>query len=64
VPSVRDPDDELLLRVAIGGEADYLVTGDNDLLVLAANEVRGALQIVTPRDFLELVLDSGAERGS
>jgi putative PIN family toxin of toxin-antitoxin system len=60
--SVRDPDDELLLRIAFGGGADYLVTGDSDLLALATAEALGALRIVTPRTFLEIV--SGADAGT
>src|SRR5687767_9138621 len=31
---VRDVKDELILAAALGGNADYLVTGDDDLLVL------------------------------
>ena len=46
----RDPKDNKLLELAISGNADYLVTGDNDLLVL--NPFRG-IEIITPRDFLE-----------
>ena len=46
----RDPKDDKLLELAISGNADYLVTGDNDLLVL--NPFRG-IEIITPRDFLE-----------
>jgi putative PIN family toxin of toxin-antitoxin system len=64
VPPVRDPDDELLLRVALGGQADYLVTGDNDLIALAGNEALGDLRVVTPRAFLDLVPAVDAERGS
>lgn len=30
----RDPDDDYLLVICLDGEADYLVTGDNDLLSL------------------------------
>jgi predicted nucleic acid-binding protein len=47
-------DANILLAYAVVGEADYLVTGDDDLLVLG--EVAG-VKIVTPRQFLT-VLDS------
>ena len=32
----RDPKDDFLLEIANAGDADYLVTGDEDLLVLKA----------------------------
>src|SRR5688500_7365168 len=32
--AVRDPKDEVILGAAIAGGVDFLVTGDNDLLVL------------------------------
>jgi putative PIN family toxin of toxin-antitoxin system len=49
IPAVtRDRDDDYLLAYALVGEADYLVTGDEDLLVLSGEE---ALKIVTPADF-------------
>lgn len=48
---VRDPDDELVLASAIGGETQILVTGDSDLLDIAG-EVE-ALRIMTPRTFWE-----------
>ncbi len=35
LPSLRDPADAMFLAAAIAGEANYLVTGDNDLLSLA-----------------------------
>ncbi len=44
---LRDPDDALVLASAIAGAADLLVTGDKDLLTLAA---RAPLPIVTPRE--------------
>lgn len=50
--TVRDPNDEMVLAAALGGAADYLVTGDADLLVLAGDPRLGALQIVTARAFL------------
>lgn len=56
IPAVtRDPKDDYLLAYAVVGEADVLVTGDEDLLVLGRV---GAMQIVTPRVFLEW-LDAG-----
>jgi putative PIN family toxin of toxin-antitoxin system len=44
----RDPDDDPILSCTIAASADYLVTGDADLLEL--REFRGT-RIVTPRDF-------------
>ena len=32
VPDVRDPDDRVFLRLAMAGQANMLVTGDDDLL--------------------------------
>ncbi len=49
----RDPKDDKLLELAVSGNADFLVTGDKDLLVL--NPFRG-LEIVTPREFLDKAL--------
>lgn len=37
VPECRDPKDVPFLLLAIAGQAEYLVTGDQDLLVLADN---------------------------
>ena len=51
-PSCRDPFDVQLLEVAAAGGADFLVTGDNDLLALASDF---ACPIVTARDFLTLL---------
>jgi putative PIN family toxin of toxin-antitoxin system len=48
----RDPKDNKFLALAIAGRADYLVTGDKDLLVLGRI---GATPIVTPSDFLNTV---------
>ena len=44
----RDPDDDYILSCSIAAAADYLVTGDADLLSL--REFRGT-RIVSPRDF-------------
>lgn len=46
----RDPKDDKLLELAVSGNADFLVTGDKDLLVL--NPFRG-VEIITPREFLD-----------
>ena len=59
---VRDPKDEHLLAAAIGGRADYLVTGDKDLLVLAGDPRLGALQIVTAAEFLDVLDQESPER--
>lgn len=48
----RDPKDDYLLAHAVVGEADYLVTGDDDLLVL--KEVEG-VKIVTAGQFWEIM---------
>ncbi|MCC7308743.1 MAG: putative toxin-antitoxin system toxin component, PIN family [Acidobacteria bacterium] len=49
----RDPKDDKLLELAVSGNADFLVTGDKDLLVL--NPFRG-VEIITPREFLDKAL--------
>lgn len=54
---VRDPDDAVILGDALAGAADVLVTGDQDLLVL---DRVGALRILDPRGFWELVRRPGA----
>jgi putative PIN family toxin of toxin-antitoxin system len=45
----RDPDDDKLLETALMGEADCLITGDRDLLVMSPFH---DIPIVTPADFL------------
>jgi putative PIN family toxin of toxin-antitoxin system len=52
---VRDPKDEVILGAAIAGNADFLVTGDYDLRVLAGDPRLGRLQIVNPRQFLGII---------
>lgn len=51
----RDPKDDVFLACAVTGGADYLVTGDDDLLALV--EI-GATKIVTPRQFLQVLEDN------
>lgn len=49
---VRDPSDRWILATAIAGRADVLVTGDEDLLAVAAS---APIRIVTPRAFWDLL---------
>ncbi len=51
--ATRDRNDDYLLAYALLGAADYLVTGDRDLLVL--NEQIAGLTILTPAQFAALL---------
>lgn len=48
----RDPKDDAVVACAVEGEADYLVSGDEDLLIL---DVYRDIGIITPRRFLEIL---------
>ena len=48
----RDPKDDAVMACAKEGEADYIVSGDRDLLVLGEYE---GIRIVTPRRFVEIL---------
>jgi len=48
----RDPDDDMVIACAVVGEADVIVTGDEDLLVL---ERAGGIPILTATQFLEML---------
>jgi uncharacterized protein len=50
--AVRDPNDVMVIIAGVEGRADYLVTGDDDLLSLGEYE---RIAIVTPRAFLEVL---------
>jgi uncharacterized protein len=50
----RDPDDDYLLGCAAGAEADYLVSGDADLLVIGHYQ---GVTIVEARHFLSLLFE-------
>lgn len=53
IPKVgRDLKDDYLLAYGVTGEADYLVTGDDDLLVL---KQVGGLKIVSPTEFYKIL---------
>ncbi|HUT08421.1 MAG TPA: putative toxin-antitoxin system toxin component, PIN family [Candidatus Latescibacteria bacterium] len=45
---VRDPDDDLILFCAVTADADFLVTGDKDLLTIGEH---GKIKILDPRGF-------------
>ena len=50
IPSVtRDPNDDYLFALALGADADVVVTGDADLTLVATPPVR----VISPRSFLE-----------
>jgi uncharacterized protein len=52
IPAVtRDPKDDYLLAYALVGSADYLVTGDDDLLALDGTIQE--LRILSPRQFAD-----------
>ena len=46
----RDPKDNQFLDVAVNGKANFIITGDQDLLVL---ETIHGIPIITPRYFVE-----------
>lgn len=46
----RDKEDNFLLSLAKDGKADYLITGDKDLLVI---DIFGKTKIITLTEFLE-----------
>ncbi|PIS17943.1 putative toxin-antitoxin system toxin component, PIN family [Candidatus Collierbacteria bacterium CG09_land_8_20_14_0_10_46_12] len=52
--AIRDPKDTVILATAIDGHADYLVTGDQDLLVLVNHKSIKPLKIISPTEFLQL----------
>jgi uncharacterized protein len=55
VPNVcRDPKDDVIIACAIDAAADYIVTGDEDLLILKRYK---NIVIVNPRNFEALFAD-------
>ena len=48
----RDQDDNKILQCGLDGNADYIITGDNDLLVL---KEYGKIKIIKPKDYLDMV---------
>lgn len=49
---VRDMKDDKVIACAVGGQADYIITGDNDLLTL--KDYQG-IRIVTASEFLAII---------
>jgi predicted nucleic acid-binding protein len=52
----RDPNDLPILGTAVAGNADYVVTGDQDLLMLKSYL---GITIISPREFYDLISDQG-----
>lgn len=50
----RDPKDDKFLELAISGAADFIISGDDDMLALSP--FRG-MEIITPDDFLRQLED-------
>ena len=57
----RDPKDDMFLELAVSGAADYIVSGDDDLLAL--HPFRN-VQILTPEAFLTIVTNNEMQRES
>src|SRR5260221_10441943 len=56
IPSgvVRDPKDEMVLACAVGGKAEYIVSGDTDLLSL---NLYSDIPIVSASQFIEIIVE-------
>jgi uncharacterized protein len=52
VQACRDPKDDKVLELAVNGQAEYIVSGDKDLLVL--HPFRG-VKIITAEEFLRVI---------
>src|SRR5690554_6477489 len=52
ISECRDPKDNFLLSLAVDGKADYLLTGDKDLLVL--NKISNT-EIITISEFFDII---------
>lgn len=57
----RDEKDNFLLNLSVDGKADYLVTGDNDLLIL--KEIKKT-KILTYRELIEQIRTDSTQHNS
>jgi putative PIN family toxin of toxin-antitoxin system len=48
----RDKDDDKILQCGLDGNVDFIVTGDEDLLVLREYK---SIRIIKPKDYLKIV---------
>jgi len=55
IPELRDQNDVKILSTAISSEAEFLITGDLDLLVL---NPFSSMKIMTPSDFYRSIVMS------
>lgn len=55
VRACRDPKDDKFLELAVNGAADYIVSGDGDLLALHPFR---SVQILTPEAFVNAMVDN------
>jgi putative PIN family toxin of toxin-antitoxin system len=55
----RDPKDDAIVACAREGQADYIVSGDQDLLVLGEYE---GIRMVTPRQFADILAESPGDQ--
>lgn len=61
VRACRDPKDDKFLELAVNGAADYIISGDGDLLIL--HPFRN-VQILTPEAFLSMMEDNETQHKS
>jgi uncharacterized protein len=52
----RDADDNHIIEAALAGNAEFVVTGDKDLLSLQQFEI---VRFVTPHEFLAILNERG-----
>ena len=50
--ATRDSKDDAVVACAVEGKADYIVSGDQDLLALGEYE---SIRVMTPRQFVEII---------
>ena len=53
----RDPKDDAVIAYAFASQADYVVSGDQDILVLSEYE---GTRMIAPVDFLGILTQSGS----